>query len=195
MIGLLLNILASVLLAMLGVITEVITSIYLLIFKGTEEADIYHLQLAKSKDQHGNVLMQYLFNFLFVKKDGYKFGNEDETISYVIGVNKLNYTLSYWGMVLDGLLEFFDPGHSLAAAGLRMTISVPKKWYLNKTFWLKASIAVAVVFGIIYQFPYMDWAIYPVFAAFAYCAVLGLIMIVYAWIINPIKLIKEKLNK
>lgn len=193
--GLLLNILASALFALFGFATEVLTTLYLLIFKGYGNSDGYQLQLAKSKDQHGNVVMQWLFNFLFIKKDGYKFGNPDDTISYVIGVNKLNHTLSYWGMVLDGILEFFDPGHSLAAAGLKMKISFSPKWYLNKTFWLKAFIAIAIVFGIIYQFPNCDWAIYPVFVAFGYCAGIGIIMIVYAWIINPIRLIKEKLNK
>lgn len=57
----------------------------------------------------------------------------------------------------------------------------------NKMFWIYVSLATVFVFGIILQFENCEWAIYPIFAAFGYCAIIGLIMIVYAWIINPIK--------
>ena len=48
----------------------------------------YFLIIAIAIDQLGNVVMQDLFDDLMIKKEGHKFGNEDETISSVLGKNK-----------------------------------------------------------------------------------------------------------
>lgn len=73
----------------------------------------YHKDLALAKDQYGNALCQYLFNALLIEKNGYKFGNIDETISSVIGKNKRDKTLSKLGKMLDWTLNLFEKNHSI----------------------------------------------------------------------------------
>lgn len=73
----------------------------------------YNKHLAIAKDQYGNGLCQYLFNDLLITKDGYKFGNIDETISSVVGKNKRDNTLSFLGRVLDSILNKIDKNHSI----------------------------------------------------------------------------------
>ncbi len=79
-------------------------------FKGVGE---YFLKIAISIDQLGNVLMQHLLNILWIKKDGYKFGNRDETISSALGRNKKLGTLTTFGRFIDRILDLIDPDHSL----------------------------------------------------------------------------------
>lgn len=67
--------------------------------------------IAVSIDQLGNTVCQHLFNDIMIKKDGYKFGNVDETISYVLGANAYNHTLTKLGMWLCKMLDFFDKNH------------------------------------------------------------------------------------
>ena len=73
----------------------------------------YFLVVAIAIDQLGNVVMQDLFNDIMITKDGYKFGNEDETISSVIGKNQLLGTLRFMGRLLNGLLNAIQPNHSV----------------------------------------------------------------------------------
>jgi hypothetical protein len=62
----------------------------------------------------GNVVCQHLFNYCLVKKESrYKFGNVDETISSVLGKNKLEKTLTILGIYLLSLLEFIDSNHGV----------------------------------------------------------------------------------
>jgi hypothetical protein len=79
-------------------------------FKGLGE---YLLQIAISIDQLGNVMMQHLLNVLWIKKEGYRFGNRDETISSALGRNKNLGTLTLMGRVVDRLLDVIDANHSL----------------------------------------------------------------------------------
>ena len=78
-----------------------------------KETNKYHMRLAIAKDQYGNALCSFLFNDTLIKKNGYKFGNIDETISSVIGKNKELGTLTYLGRILDMILDVFDSNHSL----------------------------------------------------------------------------------
>ena len=81
---------------------------------------------AISIDQTGNAALQHLFNDTLIKrwyvdKGGYSlknkhlFGDEDETISSVIGKNKKQGSLTRAGKALDYILESLDPGHSIKA--------------------------------------------------------------------------------
>lgn len=81
------------------------------IFKG--EFSEYNKNLAIAKDQYGNALGKYLFNQLLIKKEGYKFGNIDETISSVIGKNKLKSTLTMVGKIIDKILNSIEKDHSI----------------------------------------------------------------------------------
>ena len=82
---------------------------------GIRGAGRYLFQLAVSIDQLGNVMMQHLLNTLWIKKGGYPFGNRDETISSALGRNKQEKTLTYFGRVMDRILDTLDPNHTLNA--------------------------------------------------------------------------------
>lgn len=73
----------------------------------------YFWRLAISLDQFGNVLMGGFFNLTLIKDSKDEFGNPDETISSVIGKNKLNSKLTRVGRLLDCMLEFLDENHSI----------------------------------------------------------------------------------
>ena len=59
----------------------------------------------------GNVILAPLFNQIMIKRNGYKFGDEDETISYVLGRNQITETLSKCGNLLANFLDWIDHNH------------------------------------------------------------------------------------
>jgi hypothetical protein len=84
------------------------------LYKG-EWFDYYNKNLAIAIDQYGNGLCSYLFNQILIKKEGHQFGNIDETISSVIGKNKLTGTLTWLGKLVDKILDAFEKDHSIKA--------------------------------------------------------------------------------
>lgn len=113
LIGILLFLISIVLMLITGPIGFIFAFLKLLFTKGIKGIGAYALQLAISIDQLGNVLMQHLFNSLWIKNNGYQFGNRDETISSAIGKNKERDTLTSLGKTIDKLLDLIDPNHSL----------------------------------------------------------------------------------
>lgn len=111
MIGLILLIISSILklaLSPLLYIYGVVKSLF------KREFNEWNKQLAIAKDQYGNGLGKYIFNDVLITKDSKcLFGNIDETISSVIGKNKRDGTLSFWGKCLDYILNLFDNNHSI----------------------------------------------------------------------------------
>lgn len=106
----------------LFIVTQITTPVFNLIgmiyacfrFKSLEEANNHYLDLATSKDQHSNVAMKYLFNDIMIRKEGYKFGNKDETISSVFGKNQKMLKLRWFGYVIGvRFLNIFEKDHSL----------------------------------------------------------------------------------
>jgi hypothetical protein len=75
----------------------------------------YLYKIALGIDQLGNIVCARLFNFFLIDLDGYQFGDEDETISSVIGKNKQANTLTMFGMLLDVILEKIDKNHTVDA--------------------------------------------------------------------------------
>ena len=67
--------------------------------------------MAVSVDQLGNVVMSTLFNDIMITKYGHKFGDEDQTISMVLGVNKAMGTLTKLGKLIADILNFIDKDH------------------------------------------------------------------------------------
>jgi len=94
----------------IGMIFTIIKSF---LFLDYDYANLYFKKLAISLDQLGNVSMATIFNIIFITSDKHLFGNPDETISSVLGKNKLNNTLSYLGKRLDALLNGLDENHSI----------------------------------------------------------------------------------
>lgn len=106
-------ILGSILLP-LGFIWAVIEAFYKKGFKeGWQRANKYFRDCALSIDQTANVLCSELFNDTLIKSSGYKFGNPDETISGVLGKNKVKETLTKTGRCLDWILNKLDEDHSI----------------------------------------------------------------------------------
>lgn len=73
----------------------------------------YLLNCALSLDQSGNALCSTLFNDIMIKRDGYKFGNIDETASSAFGKNQQKGTLTLFGRLINGFLNWIDPNHSI----------------------------------------------------------------------------------
>ena len=113
LIGILLFLISIVLFVFTGPLGLIFGLLQQLFTKGLRGIGEYALQMAISIDQLGNVLMQHLFNWLWITKNGYKFGNRDETISSALGKNKQLGTLTGFGRLIDGLLDTIDPNHSL----------------------------------------------------------------------------------
>ena len=76
--------------------------------------DNYLFRITKSIDQLGNVVCAELFDWMLVKK-GKHFGNEDETISSVLGRNIDNLTIA--GKCLVWLLNTIENDHVQKAIG------------------------------------------------------------------------------
>ncbi len=115
--GLLLFII-SILLTIVTVPLGILYTALKLLFKGKfgvlfRVSNGYFYKFALAIDQMGNVAMQDLFNDIFIKNDGYKFGDEDETISSVLGKNERNNQLTVLGKGIVKILDVIDPGHAL----------------------------------------------------------------------------------
>lgn len=84
---------------------------------GWVETDKYLFRCAIATDQHGNTFLAKLFNDTLIKsKNGvtsYKFGYQKETISSVLGKNKVLGTLTKLGKFLDWILHILDTDHSI----------------------------------------------------------------------------------
>lgn len=72
---------------------------------------VYHLDIAISLDQLGGVIGGPLFNRILRKKGGHKFGNPDETISFVLGELKESGHLTKLGKFIADKLNQIDPNH------------------------------------------------------------------------------------
>jgi len=94
----------SIILLPVGFAFQVVTNLFKSINK-------YLFTIAKSIDQLGNVVCADLFNTTLIKKGGYTFGNEDVTISHVLGMNKKINTLTFTGKLLSNFLNLIDKQH------------------------------------------------------------------------------------
>ena len=98
----------SVVLLPIGFAFQIITALF-------KAIDKYLFRIAKSIDQLGNVVCEHLLNVTMIKKNGYKFGFEDVTISHVLGMNEKTNTLSGAGKLLAWLLNTIDKDHNQKA--------------------------------------------------------------------------------
>ena len=90
--GFTLNLIASVILLLL---TLTIPYQFFLKFKRRkvgnvlDELVLYELNKAVSRDQTGNVIHYTILNKYLIDANGYKFGDRDETVSGVLGINEV----------------------------------------------------------------------------------------------------------
>jgi hypothetical protein len=101
---LIIALLLSVVLLPIGFTFQVIATLF-------RSIDSYLFQIAKSIDQHGNLVCAELFNLTLIKRKGYKFGDMDKTISFVLGVNAETKTLTYLGKKVCNLLNVIEKDH------------------------------------------------------------------------------------
>jgi hypothetical protein len=101
---LIIALLLSVVLLPIGFTFQVIATLF-------RSIDSYLFQIAKSIDQHGNLVCAELFNLTLIKRKGYKFGDMDKTISFVLGVNAETKTLTYLGKKVGLLLNIIEKDH------------------------------------------------------------------------------------
>lgn len=71
----------------------------------------YFKSSAVNLDRFGNYEFRTLFNLTLRKKEGYEFGNFEETISSVLGKNERDRTLSRTGKILVRILDAIDKDH------------------------------------------------------------------------------------
>ena len=87
---------------------------YLITFKwksGLGQIGNWFFQMALSNDQGGNVQNSKVFEFLFTKdkKNGAKYGNPDDTISFVLARNHYKKNLTFCGRLVAKILNKIDP--------------------------------------------------------------------------------------
>lgn len=132
-IGFLLFAISVVLLLLTGPLGFIYGVFHSVFTKGLSGLAEYLLKLAVSIDQLGNVMMQHLLNFLWIKKGGYPFGNRDETISSALGRNRKLGTLTTLGRGIDRFLDFIDPNHSLNSIDYYIE---PSEFIIDKLAWV-----------------------------------------------------------
>lgn len=101
-------------LLVVGMLYAFLSYLFSLRFKKyVNKVSTYFRSCAIAIDQLGNVFCAELFNDLLIKDDSTPFGNEDETISSVLGKNQQKNNLTKLGSALNALLDFIDTNHSL----------------------------------------------------------------------------------
>ena len=71
----------------------------------------YFRETAVDIDKFGNRTFRTFFNTTMKIKDGYAFGNVNETISSVLGKNQRDKTLSWFGIIICFILDWLDEDH------------------------------------------------------------------------------------
>lgn len=86
-------------------------------FRNFKKISAYFHEVAFAIDQLGNVMGGPIMNDVLLKKDAVKtYGNPDETISHVTGVNYLVNKLTIFGKALAWILNKVDKNHVQNAA-------------------------------------------------------------------------------
>lgn len=92
----------------IGVITALVK---ILFYKASTK---YFRDCAIVIDVLGNVLCQHLFNVILIKEDSKnKFGKIDYTISKTLGLNQIDETLTWVGILLVKILDLIEKDHCL----------------------------------------------------------------------------------
>lgn len=101
----------SMIIIPIGVVYEIFT---LIRFRKISD---YFFNIAISIDQLGNVACQGLLNDTLINKEGFKFGNQDETISSVLGRNYQSKTLTILGESIRWILDGIEKDHCVNSIG------------------------------------------------------------------------------
>ncbi len=108
------NLILVILAKLLYLVFEPISFVYVNFFKkkfNWRRLSGYFREQAVAIDRFGNSQYRSLFNTWFVKENGYKHGNINETISSVLGKNQRDETLTKFGMLITKILDRMDENH------------------------------------------------------------------------------------
>jgi hypothetical protein len=83
----------------------------IIVFAKNKNLNGYFRQDAVSRDRYANNNYRALWNLIFIKKGGYKFGDERETISSCLGKNQEAGTLTKIGLAFCKFLNIFEKDH------------------------------------------------------------------------------------
>lgn len=72
---------------------------------------VFFTEIAASFDQLGNAVFGGFLNWLFIKGDGYAFGDKDDTVSEALGWNERYETLSKTGTAIVWILHKLEKDH------------------------------------------------------------------------------------
>ena len=116
--GLFLLFIALVSTLIISILSIIISLVYYLFSfnwqLGLSKFGEYAYKMALSIDQFANVSVQNLLNWLLIRKgniDFYSFGDEDDTVSYVIAMNQRMLSLNNFGKFWAWFLDFVDKNH------------------------------------------------------------------------------------
>lgn len=113
--GITLLIVAFVFTAFFAILSFIFDPIYYLITlkwqTGLNHLGDWFKKLAISIDQFGNASAATMLNLALRKKGGIDFGDEDDTISYVIGRNYYHGSLTIFGKIIRLILHIIDRNH------------------------------------------------------------------------------------
>jgi len=90
---------------------------HLVVFKwktGLKKSGTYFFKMGLGIDQFANISMSPLFNLIMFKKNSssvYFFGDEDDTISYILALNFYSKNLNGFGTFWANFLNFVDEDH------------------------------------------------------------------------------------
>jgi len=74
---------------------------------------VWLYRTAREIDLFANVVGAEFWNTIFIRDQGYKFGNPKETLSSVLGKNQRDNTLTKLGDILRKILDKLDKDHCL----------------------------------------------------------------------------------
>lgn len=113
--GLILLIIAVILTGIVFAINIIVQPIYYIFtFKwkqGSIKLNEWYYTMALSVDQFGNVATSTLLQLILTKKLNHPFGNPDDTVSYVIALNRRDGYLTGWGRFFARVLDKIDKNH------------------------------------------------------------------------------------
>lgn len=117
--GLILFIVSLILVGLVTAISFVVTPIYYIVtlkfISGSKQLDKWFGLMALSFDQFGNVTCSKVLNLTMLNKHPERlpmgFGDEDDTVSYVLAINEKRDTLSLFGKFIVKVLNFLDKNH------------------------------------------------------------------------------------
>ena len=113
--GLILLIVSIILVGLVTAMSMVFTPIYYIAtFKwksGGKQLFKWFGLMALSLDQFGNVSCSKVLDITMVKKGGHLCGEEDDTVSFVLAINKRRGTLTMFGRFIGSILDLLDKNH------------------------------------------------------------------------------------